>query len=269
MAGRFEGKVGVVTGGASGIGLATAQLFVKEGGSVVIADLKAERAEAAARQLGSAAAAIGGDVTDEARVAEAVDLAVSRFGRLDCMVNNAGILGAVGPISRTDTKAWNDTVAILLNAVFFGMKHAARVMMAQRSGSIISLSSIAGVAGGLGPHAYSACKHAVVGLTRSVSSELAAHNIRVNAVAPGTTITPLVIDAMGGGDPAQSGAAAKSPMKSVIMPEEIAAGILYLASDDARHLTGQTLVIDSGMTGAISVPRYHGIEPAFVASPNL
>jgi NAD(P)-dependent dehydrogenase (short-subunit alcohol dehydrogenase family) len=183
------------------------------------------------------------------------------------MVNNAGLLGAVGPIAKTDGAAWNATIAILLKAVFFGMKHAARVMTPQRSGSIISLSSIAGVAGGLGPHAYSACKTAVVGLTRSVASELAAHNIRVNAVAPGTTITALVIDAMGGGDPAKDGAAAKSPMKSVIMPDEIAAGILYLASDEGRHVTGQTLVIDSGMTGAISTPRYHTAEPAFVASP--
>lgn len=268
MSGRFEGKVGVVTGGASGIGLATAQLFVKEGGAVVITDLKADRAQAAAQTLGAKAAAIGGDVTDEAHVAAAVDLAVKKFGRLDAMVNNAGLLGAVGPIARTNSADWDRTIAILLNAVFYGMKHAARVMMEQKSGSIISLASIAGVTGGLGPHAYSACKHAVVGLSKSVASELAAYNIRVNAVAPGTTITPLVIDAMGGGDPATTGAAARSPMKSVIMPDEIAAGILYLACDESRHLTAQTLVIDSGVTGAISVPRYHGVEPAFVASPN-
>jgi NAD(P)-dependent dehydrogenase (short-subunit alcohol dehydrogenase family) len=136
----------------------------------------------------------------------------------------------------------------LLDSVFFGIKHAARAMREQRSGVILSLSSIAGVMGGLGPHAYTAAKHGVVGLTRSAASELSQYGIRVNAVAPGTTVTPLVEEVRGGREAALAGAAQASPLGTALMPEEIAAALLYLASDAAAHVTAHNLVVDSGVT---------------------
>ena len=128
---------------------------------------------------------------DESQVAAAVDLAVSEFGALDIMFNNAGIVGAVGRISEMPTEAWDNTIAILLRGVFLGTKHAARVMLEQNSGVIINTASTAGVMGGLGPHAYTAAKHGVVGLTKSVANELAPNGIRVNAIAPGNTVTAM------------------------------------------------------------------------------
>ena len=179
MAGRLEGKVALVTGGASGIGEGTVRRFVAEGAQVVIADRQADAGAALAEALGPATRFVTADVTDEADVAAAVDDAVAGFGRLDVMFNNAGIVGVIGPIAATPTDGWDHTVAILLRGVFLGMKHAARVMVPQGSGSIISTSSTAGILGGLGPHCYTACKHGVIGLTKSVASELAASGIRV------------------------------------------------------------------------------------------
>jgi NAD(P)-dependent dehydrogenase (short-subunit alcohol dehydrogenase family) len=188
MGDRLKDKVAGVTGGACGIG--TVRRFVDEGASMIVADLQSEAGEALARELGEAARFIQTDVTREEDVAAAVDLAVSEFGRLDCMINNAGIVGAIGSIKDTSVEAWGVTIAVLLGGVFLGMKHGARVMIPQQSGCILSLSSTAAVAGGLGSHAYTAAKHAVVGLTKSVESELGQHHVRVNAAAPGNIVTP-------------------------------------------------------------------------------
>ena len=189
--GRLDGKVAVITGGASGIGAGTARRFVAEGAQVVLADLQADAGSALAAELGAAARFAQTDVTQEDDVAAAVDLAVGEFGRLDVMFNNAGIVGVIGPMADTPTDGWDQTVAILLRGVFLGMKHAARVMVPQRSGSIISTSSTAGIIGGLGPHCYTTCKHGVIGMTKSVASELAAHGIRVNVISPGSIVTAL------------------------------------------------------------------------------
>jgi len=164
MSGRLDGKVAVVTGGASGIGEGTVRRFVAEGARCVVADIQPGAALVA--ELGEATRFVRTDVTVEADVAAAVDLAVGAFGRLDVMFNNAGIVGAVGTLADTTVEAWDATMAVLLRGVFLGMKHAARVMVPQRSGAILSMSSTAGVMGGLGPHAYTAAKHAVIGLTR-------------------------------------------------------------------------------------------------------
>ena len=273
MTGRIEGKVGVITGGASGIGEGTARRFVAEGALIIIADLQRDRGEQLAAELGAAARFITTDVTSEADISAAVDLAVSEFGRLDIMFNNAGIVGVIGPIADTPLDAWERTVAILLRGVFLGMKHASRVMVPQRSGSIISTSSIAGVTGGLGPHCYTACKHAVIGLTRSVASELATSGIRVNAVAPGNTVTAMTSAVMTGDHNAtevtSKQIAANNPLGIAGFPEDIANAALYLASEEARYISGQTIVVDGGQTTNGGSSRFHQSKTALVREAGI
>ncbi len=261
MTGRLEGKVAVITGGASGIGEGTVRRFVAEGASVVIADLQREPGEALAAELGSATRFITTDVCSESDIAAAVDLAVSEFGRLDVMFNNAGIVGAIGPISTTPVEAWDKTVAILMRGVFLGIKHAARVMVPQGSGAIISTSSTAGIMGGLGPHCYTACKHAVIGLTKSAASELGSSGIRVNAISPGNTVTAMTSAVMTG-DPNATDAterqiASTSNLGIAGHPEDIANAALYLASDEARYVSGHTLIVDAGQTTNGGSSRFH------------
>jgi len=261
MAGRLEGKIAVVTGGASGIGQATVRRFVAEGASVIIADLQREPGEALAAELGAATRYIATNVTREDDVAAAVDLAVSSFGRLDVMFNNAGIVGAIGRIADTPSDQWDRTVAVLLNGVFYGMKHAARVMTPNASGSIISTSSTAGILGGLGPHCYTACKHAVIGLTKSVASELGHSGIRVNAISPGNTVTAMTAAVLVGDHTAVDETAKRMATTSHLgiagMPDDIANAALYLASDEARNVTGHTLVVDAGQTTNGGSARFH------------
>ncbi len=261
MSGRLEGKVAVVTGAASGIGAETARTFVKNGARVVVADFQEEAGRKVAAELGEAARFIRCDVTKENDVAAAVDLAVSAFGQLDVMVNNAGIVGAVGPIASTTAEAWDATISVLLRGVFLGMKHAARVMTPRKTGSILSIASTAGVVGGLGPHAYTAAKHGVVGLTKSVASELAPYGIRVNAVAPGNTVTAMTSSVITG-DPNDLGKTEAQIAKGTSlgiagMPSDIANALLYLASEEARYVTAHTLVVDSGQTSAIGRTVFH------------
>jgi NAD(P)-dependent dehydrogenase (short-subunit alcohol dehydrogenase family) len=247
VSGRLEGKVAVVTGAASGLGAATVERFVEEGARVVVADLQVERGQAVAAAAGAAARFVKCDVTVEDDVAAAVQLAVDTWGRLDVMFNNAGIVGAIGPIAATDTAAWLTTIDVLLHSVFYGCKHAARVMQEQGSGSIINTSSAAGVQGGLGPHAYTAAKTAVVGLTKSVAAELGIHGVRCNAIAPGTIPTPLTAQAAGGGDAIGAGTA-QVLGTSGGTPYDIANAAVYLASDEASFCNGHTLVVDGGRT---------------------
>ncbi len=259
MSGRLEGKVAVITGAASGIGAGTARMFVAHGAQVIVADMQAEAGMALVAELGENTRFALCNVTKEADVAAAVDLAVSEFGRLDVMFNNAGIIGAVGRISEMPVEAWDNTIAILLRGVFLGVKHAARVMMPQHSGVIINTSSTAGILGGLGPHAYTAAKHGVIGLTKSVANELAPFAIRVNAISPGNTVTAMTASVRGGdpADLAETNAriAASSPLGYAGLPEDIAAAALYLASDDARYVSGHTLVVDAGQTTAGMTPN--------------
>ena len=255
--GRLDGKVAIITGGASGMGAATVRRFVEEGARVVIADLQVEKGEAIVAECGDSALFIATDVGVEEDVAAMVGLAVERFGRLDCVFNNAGFAGVAGPIDETDTgDAYARTVAGLLTGPVLGMKHATPVMKAQNSGSIISTASVAGLRGGMGPHVYSALKAAVIGLTRSVAVELAAHHVRVNAICPGGIMTPIFL----GGRQLKAGAnvtleEALAPAFSQIQPiprpgvgRDIANMALFLASDDAAFVTGQALVVDGGLT---------------------
>lgn len=246
---RFAGRSIVVTGGASGIGESTTRALVAEGGNVVIADLQADRGEALAAELGAAVRFIQTDVTKEESIAAAIELCVKEFGALDGMVNNAGIVGAIGSIMDTSADAFDRTMAILSRAVFLGIKHAARAMKDQKRGAIVSLASTAGVMGGLGPHVYTMAKHGVVGITKSAAAELACLGIRVNAVAPGGTATPMT-NALGDGDMESLSKmiAEGSPLGIPCLPEDIANGILFLLSEDSRQMTGHTLVIDAGVT---------------------
>lgn len=261
MTARLDGKVAVVTGGASGIGAGTARRFAEDGARVVVADIQDEPGRALVAELGDAAIFARCDVTREDDLRAAVDLAVSELGRLDVMFNNAGVVGVVGPIAETPVEAWDETVAILLRGVFLGVKHAARVMIPEASGVIISTSSTAGILGGLGPHAYTAAKHGVIGLTKSAANELAAHGIRVNAISPGNTATAMTAAVTGNAQDVDTTAeriAAMSPLGYAGLPEDIAAAAAYLASDDARYVTGHTLVVDAGQTTAGMTPnRFH------------
>jgi NAD(P)-dependent dehydrogenase (short-subunit alcohol dehydrogenase family) len=263
MTGRLEGKTAVITGAASGIGAGTARLFVSEGARVVVADMQVEAGQALVEELGDRALFAEVNVLDEAQVAAAVDLAVSDFGRLDVMFNNAGIVGAVGRISEMSVEAWDNTLAILLRGVFLGVKHAARVMLPQNSGVILNTASTAGVLGGLGPHAYTAAKHGVIGLTKSVANELAPNAIRVNAIAPGNTVTAMTASVTTGDhedlEATNARIASMSPLGYAGVPDDIAAAALYLASDDARYVSGHTLVVDAGQTTAGMTPNRFNI----------
>lgn len=253
-AGRLAGKVAVVTGGASGIGAGTVRAFHAEGARVVVADLQAEAGEALAAELGEGVLFRRTDVSDEDSVRDLVDTAVAHFGRLDVMFNNAGIIGAVGPIDRTRMDDADLTIAINLRGVLLGMKHAARVMKPQGSGVIISTSSPAGVMGGVGAHVYSAVKAGVIGLSNSVAAELRPFGVRANVVIPGAVVSQMTADLVAGGADDLDGAAAALDrsryMSRPLQPADVAAGVVYLASDDAAFVTGVVLPVDAGMTGA-------------------
>ena len=264
---RLKDNVAVITGGASGIGAATAQRFVAEGCKVVLGDLQVELGTEFAAQFGDAAVFMQCDVTQEDQVAALVDCAVEKFGKLDVMFNNAGIVGAVGPIDNTSTEEWAATMDVLVNGVFYGFKHAARVMKPQRQGKIISMASTAGLMGGLGPHTYAAAKHAVVGLTKNVATELCHYGIRVNAIAAAGMATPMVASAFAG-DPGAIDEtikllAADSPLVDRAgLAEDVANAALWLASDESGYTTGHTLTTDAGVTIGATKTGPAFVEPA-------
>ena len=253
MSGRVSGKVVVVTGAASGLGEATGRLLAAEGATVVLSDIQDDRGQRLAAEIGPQARYVHADVTSESDVAALVDGAVRDHGRLDCMFNNAGIVGAHGGIDEIPLEEYEFTMAVLLRSVFLGMKHATRVMKPQRSGVILTTTSIGGLQGGLGPHVYGAAKAAVVALTKNVAAELGAWSIRVNAIAPGKILTPMNAanltgdpDAM---DEARVAFQSRTPLRGRIgVADDIAHAALWLASDDAGFVSGHTLVVDGGLT---------------------
>jgi NAD(P)-dependent dehydrogenase (short-subunit alcohol dehydrogenase family) len=254
MAGRFQDRVVVVTGAASGIGAASVRRFHSEGASVVIADVQEDAAETLAAELGERALFVHCDVSDEAAVSTLVDRTIETFGRLDVFYANAGVMGALGPISKLPREHVETTVAINLLGVIWSVKHAARVMVPQGSGVILATSSPAGLVGGVGPHVYSATKAGILGLVQSVAAELRPHGIRVNAIVPGSILSAMTADIMTG-NAADLEAAAEALAPSNLIdrpgaPEDIAGAAAYLASDDARFVTGSTFNIDAGYTYA-------------------
>lgn len=268
MTKRLQGKVAIITGASSGIGAATARRFVAEGCSVVLGDIQLPQGIALAESLGTTAVFSQCDVTVEQDVSNLVDLAISTFGHLDIMLNNAGIVGTKGPIHTTPAAEWLATLDILLNGVFYGVKHAARVMRSQGHGSIINMSSVAGVIGGLGPHAYTVAKHAVIGLTKSTSAELVSDGIRVNAIAPYTMATPMVAEAHLQDhlavEQTTKNLAEKSPLPNRAgTAEDVANAALWLASDESGYTSGLTLTTDAGVSSGSTLrnARYQTYSP--------
>ena len=254
MAGRLEGKVAVITGGGSGIGRDTVLRFLAEGAKVVASDVNertgAETLDLAANQGHTKAVVFQKtDVSDETQVAAMIDRAKAEFGRLDIVFNNAGYPGALGKIDKINADAWDKTFAVLVRGPFLGMKHGARVMLEQgQGGCLLNTGSVAGLSGGCGPVAYTACKAAVVNMSRAVAVQLAKHNIRVNTICPGGINTPLVH--RGNEESLVVVMANAQPMKTAGRGTDIAGAAVYLASDDARFVTGIELVVDGGLIAA-------------------
>ncbi len=256
MAGRYQGKVAVITGAASGLGEAGARLLVAEGGRVVVADYSGERGRAVVADLGDAARFVKCDVTQEAEVAAAFDCAIDTWGLCDGAWANAGIVGLAGPIAEADMDQFDSTMAVLARGVFCTFKHAARVMVpAGNGGCLIGTASVAAVKGGMGPHAYAMAKAGVVGLCRNMASELAPFGIRANAIAPGSIPTGMTAHVITG-DPdnleaAAARMAATSPIGRAPTANDIAETMLFLMSDAGSYISGQCIVVDAGDTATV------------------
>ena len=254
--GRLDGHRAVITGAASGIGEATARLFIAEGAAVVLADVDDDRGERIAEECGGRARFLHTDVSQEADVDAVVAFAVDQFGGLECMFNNAGNPGSVGGIEEIEMAMFDRTVAIHLRGVFLGIRAAARVMRRQGHGSIINTSSVAALAANYGGHDYSACKAAIAHLTRTTANELGEQGIRVNAICPGGVATAIFARAAGlDGDRAQSTVGVMTlalgdmaPIRRSGQPVDIAEAALWLASDASSFVSGQAIAVDGGLT---------------------
>lgn len=249
---EFDGKVALVTGGASGIGRATALRLAASGAKVVIADMTADKLDAVKAEIeaaGGTAHAVTCDVTDDAEVQAAVQAAVDTFGGLNLAVNNAGITGPIGPLAEYDLAAARQIIAIDLMAVISCMQAQFKVMIPAGGGAIVNTASIWGLTAGANFVAYTAAKHGVTGATKAAALEVAQQGIRVNAIAPGFTYTPMVSDqglTIKRDTPEYADAASYHPMNRWGEAEEMAEGIAFLLSDKASFTTGTVLSIDGG-----------------------
>ena len=251
MSFTFENRVALVTGAASGMGLATAKAFAEAGAAVMLADFREEAVKAEAQRLiaaGHKAIAIRCDVSDGAQVAAMVDRTVAEFGRLDAAFNNAGVMARIAPTADSTYEEWERVTGINLRGVWSCMKYELRQMERQGSGAIVNNASVGALTGNPGIGSYIASKHGVIGLTRTAALEYVKNGIRVNAVNPGLIDTQIARDVVSGDEQAYSQIAKNVPIGRAGRPEEIAAAVLWLCSPEASYVVGQALTVDGGMT---------------------
>jgi NAD(P)-dependent dehydrogenase (short-subunit alcohol dehydrogenase family) len=249
----FENKVALVTGAASGMGLATARAFGEAGAAVVMADFREDVVKAEAQKLiaaGHKAIAVRCDVSDDAQVEAMVDRTVAEFGRLDAAFNNAGVMARIAPTADSTREDWDRVIGINLRGVWSCMKHELRQMERQGGGAIVNNASVGALTGNPGIGPYIASKHGVVGLTRTAALEYVKHGIRVNAVNPGLIDTQVARDVVSGDEEAYAEIAKHVPIGRAGRPEEIASAVLWLCSPGASYVIGHALTIDGGMTVA-------------------
>jgi NAD(P)-dependent dehydrogenase (short-subunit alcohol dehydrogenase family) len=248
MAGRLKDRICLVTGGASGIGKAAALAFAAEGAILTIADIApgGEETARAARDEGAQAAFARCDISAASEVEALIESIVARHGRLDCAFNNAGVEGPLVPMAEVPEELWDRIVGIDLKGVWLCLKYEVRQMMRQGRGAIVNTSSTAGICGTPGYSPYTAAKHGVVGLTRSVALQCAKSGVRVNAVCPGLTDTPMMDRILGGDREMEKLFVGGTPLGRKARPEEIARAAVWLCSDEASFVTGAILPVDGG-----------------------
>lgn len=251
---RLQGKVAVITGGASGIGLATARLFLKEGANVVLSGRDELRGKDALRKLSFAEERVffyPSDVRNSTSCEKVVQQTFERFGQLDILFNNAGVVYIKRPITNTSEEIWDETIDINLKGTFLMSRAAIPAMINSGGGSIINNASVFGLVGGMGAAAYCAAKGGVVLLTKAMALDHAAQNIRVNCICPGSVDTPMLqgeMEELGDVEKMKQVFAARHPMNRIASPEEIAQVVLFLASEEASFVTGTSIPVDGGRT---------------------
>ena len=243
------GEVALVTGAGGGIGRATAEAFAREGARVLVVDLDGDGAAETVdgiTRAGGEALAVAADVTDEAQVEAMVRGAVDEFGRLDCAHNNAGASGQLSAFTDLSRQEWDGLIALNLTSVFLCLKHELSVMAEAGRGAIVNTSSGAGHVGFAGLPHYVASKHGVLGLTKTAAQEFAARGVRINAICPGTTDTPMIRAFIGGDEGMERMMKRTVPTGELGRPEQIAEAVVWLCSDRASFVNGENLIVDGG-----------------------